>query len=69
VANDQTRFAFNAVLAVLILQMVLGIATVLYSAPWQLAIAHQLGAVILWALILRGRFLAQYPRAQSIRGA
>ncbi|MDA9980200.1 COX15/CtaA family protein [Yoonia sp.] len=69
VANDQTRFTFNAVIAVMTLQMVLGIITVLYSAPWQLAITHQLGAVILWALILRGRFLAQYPRAQSIRGA
>lgn len=69
VANDQTRFTFNAVIAVTTLQMVLGIITVLYSAPWQLAITHQLGAVILWALILRGRFLAQYPRAQSIRGA
>lgn len=68
-ANDQTRFTFNAVLAVMTLQMVLGIVTVLYSAPWPLAITHQLGAVILWALILRGRFLAQYPRAQSIRGA
>ncbi len=68
-ANDQTRFTFNAVIAVMTLQMVLGIVTVLYSAPWQLAISHQLAAVILWALILRGRFLAQYPRAQSIRGA
>ena len=68
-ANDQTRVAFNAVLAVMTLQMVLGIVTVLYSAPWPLAITHQLGAVILWALILRGRFLAKYPRAQSIRGA
>ena len=68
-ANDQTRVAFNAVLAVMTLQMVLGIVTVLYSAPWPLAITHQLGAVILWALILQGRFLAQYPRAQSIRGA
>ena len=68
-ANDQTRVAFNAVLAVMTLQMVLGIVTVLYSAPWPLAITHQLGAVILWALILRGRFLAKYPRAQFIRGA
>ena len=68
-ANGQTRFTFNAVIAVMTLQMVLGIVTVLYSAPWQLAIFHQLAAVILWALILRGRFFAQYPRAQSIRRA
>ena len=66
-ANTQTRFAFNAMLAMMVLQMVLGIITVIYSAPWQIAIVHQLGAVVLWALILRGRFLAQYPRAQSVR--
>lgn len=66
--NGQTRFAFNAVLAVLTLQVVLGIVTVLYSAPLELAILHQVGAVILWALILRGRFLARYPLAQSVRG-
>ena len=67
-ANGQTRFAFNAVIAVMLVQMVLGIVTVIYSAPWQIAIVHQLGAVVLWALILRGRFLAQYPLAQSVRG-
>ena len=67
-ANGHTRFAFNAVLAVMLLQMVLGIITVIYSAPWQIAIVHQLGAVVLWALILRGRFLAQYPLPQSVRG-
>jgi cytochrome c oxidase assembly protein subunit 15 len=66
--NKQTRFAFNTVLAVLVLQIVLGIVTVLYSAPLQLAILHQIGAVALWALILRGRFLARYPLAQSVRG-
>jgi cytochrome c oxidase assembly protein subunit 15 len=38
-------------------------------APWQIAIAHQVGAVILWVLILRARFGAQYPVQQSIRGA
>jgi cytochrome c oxidase assembly protein subunit 15 len=67
-ANGHTRFAFNAMMAMMLLQMVLGIVTVIYMAPWQIAIVHQLGAVILWALILRGRFLAQYPLAQSIRG-
>jgi cytochrome c oxidase assembly protein subunit 15 len=50
-------------------QMALGIVTVLYMAPWQIAIAHQVGAVILWVLILRARFAAQYPVQQSIRGA
>ena len=40
-------------------QVVLGIATVLYVAPWHIAITHQLGAVVLWVLILRARFGAK----------
>jgi len=66
--NGQTRFAFNAVLAMLLVQVGLGIFTVLYSAPVFLAIVHQIGAVILWVLILRARYLARYPLAQSVRG-
>ena len=42
--------------------------SVLYSAPLTLAILHQLGAVLLWVLILRARFLAAYPVFQTIRG-
>ena len=67
-ANGHTRFAFNAIMAMMLVQMVLGIVTVIYSAPWQIAIVHQFGAVALWALILRGRFLARYPIPQSVRG-
>lgn len=67
--NDRTRFAFNTMLAAMVLQVVLGIATVIYSAPWEIAIVHQLGAVVLWVVILRARFLAQYPHPQSIQGA
>jgi cytochrome c oxidase assembly protein subunit 15 len=66
--NATTRGAFTAVLAMLILQMLLGIVTILYIAPLHLAILHQLGAVLLFCLILRARFLAQYPMAQSVRG-
>ncbi|WP_299369885.1 heme A synthase [uncultured Tateyamaria sp.] len=67
-AHPRTRFAFNAVMAAMALQIVLGIVTVLYAAPWQVAILHQLLAVILWVLILRARFLSAYPVATSIRG-
>jgi len=67
--HAKTRFAFNAIMAVMLLQMVIGIATVMYSAPWQIAIVHQFGAVVLWVLILRGRFLAGYPSFTSVRGA
>ena len=67
-ANTRTRGAFTAVMAMMVLQMLLGIATVLYLAPWHLAILHQFGAVLLFTLILRARFLSQYPLTQSVRG-
>lgn len=65
--NRRTRLAFNAVMAMLSLQILLGIMTVHYAAQFHVAITHQLGAVLLWTLIIRGRFLAQYPLAQSVR--
>jgi len=68
-ANEQTRFGFNVMLAIMTLQMVIGIVTVLYSAPVQIAIVHQFIAVVLWVVILRGRYLARYPLAQTIKGA
>jgi len=65
--NDQVRFAFNAVMAMMVLQVILGVMTVMYGAPWTLAILHQLGAVFLWVLILRARFLSGYPPQQHVR--
>ena len=65
---DATKRAFDAMAAILAAQIVLGIVTVLNAAPWHLAILHQFTAVVLWVLILRGRYLAMYPVAQSIRG-
>lgn len=67
-SHANTRFAFNAVLAAIALQIVIGIATVLYGAPVHIALVHQLMAVILWVLILRARFLSGYPIATSLRG-
>ncbi len=67
--NRAIRGAFTAVLAMLVLQLLLGIVTVLYIAPPGLAILHQLGAVLLFFLILRARFLAAYPPDQSARDA
>ncbi|SHI32766.1 heme A synthase [Wenxinia saemankumensis] len=66
--HPQTRLAFNAVLAMTALQVAIGIMTALYAAPLGIALLHQIGAVVLWVLILRGRFLARYPRVTSIRG-
>jgi heme a synthase len=62
-----TRIAFHQLMAMLVVQMALGIATVLTVAHVHVAITHQIGAVILWVLILRARHLAQYPIAGSIR--
>jgi cytochrome c oxidase assembly protein subunit 15 len=62
-----TRGAFHAVMVMLVGQMALGIAAVLTGAHVHVAITHQIGAVILWVLILRARHLAQYPVAGSIR--
>ncbi|MBT0956776.1 COX15/CtaA family protein [Alphaproteobacteria bacterium KMM 3653] len=66
-AHGRTRRAFHAVLAMLLAQAVIGIATVMMAAPWHIAIIHQGGAILLWVLILRARFLAGYPMAASVR--
>jgi len=68
-ANRNIKAAFNMMMVVMLLQVVLGIFTVIYSAPVELAITHQFVAVILWAMILRVRFVAQYPKPQSVRTA
>jgi heme a synthase len=62
-----TRNAFNAVIAMMLIQVGLGIAAVLTAAQLHTAITHQVGAIILWVLILRARYLANYPIAGSIR--
>lgn len=68
-AHPQTRFAFNAVMAALTLQVVVGVTTVIYAAPVHIALVHQALAVVLWVLILRARFLSAYPIATSLRGS
>ncbi len=67
-AHPKTQRAFSLAFGVLCAQIVLGIVTVLYAAPVQIAIVHQLLAVLLWVLILRARFLSAYPMTTSIRG-
>lgn len=66
-AHGATRGAYHAVMAMMLGQVVLGIATVLTAAHMHIAITHQIGAVILWVLILRARHLSMYPVAGSIR--
>lgn len=62
-----TRRAFHGVMAMLTAQVALGIVTALTAAHLHVAITHQIGAVILWVLILRARHLSLYPVAGSIR--
>jgi cytochrome c oxidase assembly protein subunit 15 len=66
--HRSTRRAFGDVAALSLVQVALGIVTVMNSAPWQLAILHQATAVALWVAILRARFLAGYPSADPVRG-
>jgi cytochrome c oxidase assembly protein subunit 15 len=66
-AHRQTRFAFHMVMLMLLAQATLGVMTILTGVHLHVAITHQVGAVILWVLILRARHLAQYPVAGSIR--
>ncbi len=60
------RRRFDWVAGLLLVQVTLGIFTVLYSAPVDIAIVHQLGAVVVFVAILRARFGAAYPVQQSI---
>lgn len=66
-ARMATRRAFDWVALMLLAQVALGIVTVMNSSPWELAILHQFGAVVLISLILRARFLSIYPLPQSVR--
>lgn len=66
-AHGATRAAFHAVMAMMVGQMALGIVTVLTAAHMHIAITHQIGAVILWVLIIRARHLVMFPVAGSIR--
>lgn len=66
-ANTTTKGAFDLIGAVLFLQIILGIVTVLKGAPMPLGVAHQIGAVALFVAILRARFLSRYPAQQSVR--
>jgi cytochrome c oxidase assembly protein subunit 15 len=68
-AHRATRVAFHAVFIAMLLQVAIGIHTVMSGAPWHVAILHQILAVVFFVLILRARFLSLYPRAQSVRDA
>lgn len=66
-AMTSIRKAFFGVVHMMILQIALGIATVLTAAHPHVAILHQIGAVVLFVLIIRARFTALYPLPQRIK--
>ena len=59
--NESLKIGFNLIFAIAFFQMFLGIVTVMYAAPWEIAIVHQFGAILLWVSVLRTRFIAKYP--------
>jgi cytochrome c oxidase assembly protein subunit 15 len=67
-SHPDTRRAFGLMAGMIVLQVAIGIATVMTSAPLHIAIFHQAGAILAWGLILRARLLARYPVERSLRG-
>lgn len=68
-AQPVTQTAFAWMGAAALMQAALGIVTVMHAAPLGLGLAHQIGAIVLFVLILRARHYARYPIIQSIRGS
>jgi cytochrome c oxidase assembly protein subunit 15 len=65
--SQATRTAFNAMLAMAVIQVTLGISTLLLHIPIPLASAHQAGAVVLLTtlLIVTHRLRAQHALASA----
>ena len=63
-----TRGAYTAMIVAMAVQIGLGIMNVIHAAPLMLALAHQIGAIALFVLILRARHHARWPFETSLRG-
>ena len=61
------RGAAHAMVAMLFVQVALGIGAALSGAELSAAITHQVGAVVLWVLAVRLRVMAGWPVAGSVR--
>ncbi len=66
-ALNAIRGQFKWVLIFIAAQAVWGIVTVMGGAPLNLAIVHQLGAILVWIIVLRARFEVVYPGVQKLR--
>ena len=67
-SNKKLRVFYTLTLIAIFLQILLGIITVRYASPWQLAIVHQFGAIVLISIVLKSRFETMFPSFQSVRG-
>ncbi|MGB0660774.1 MAG: heme A synthase [Mangrovicoccus sp.] len=65
--NGAIRTAFHLAGGLLVLQVIIGIGTVVHAAPLHWAVIHQFTAILLWVSIVNARFNAFYPIAQSVR--
>jgi cytochrome c oxidase assembly protein subunit 15 len=66
---DAARQAMNLLVAAVLLQVALGIATLLLVVPIPLAAAHQAGAVLLLTAAVVARHALRSPRADEARRA
>ena len=64
---DKVRAWGRRVGIVVVLQVILGIATVMHAAPLGLALAHQALALVLIGVLIHARFEIAYPAEQKIR--
>ncbi|MBZ4021610.1 hypothetical protein CKO11_03945 [Rhodobacter sp. TJ_12] len=62
-----TRTAFLIAFIWLMLAAVLGVVTLLRGDAAEMVLAHLGVVVLMWLFVIRARFLARYPRVQSIR--
>jgi cytochrome c oxidase assembly protein subunit 15 len=63
---SKVRFQFNLVLVCVFFQVIIGVITVIYGATLQVAIFHQLMALILFTISVRAHFESSYPTAQTL---
>ncbi len=66
-AYRANRGAADLMLVMFLAQILIGVVTVMNSAPLTLALTHQLAAIVLWVVILRLRHRAAFPLSQSVR--
>lgn len=65
-AHAPTRRAFAAALLAVVVQALLGIATLASVSPWHLSAMHQITAIAVFVLILRAWFLSGHPLERSV---